>query len=607
MNYHIEFEPLGRRGECQSEHNMLQAARSLGVDIVNICGGVSKCGKCRVRIMEGRVSGHTDNEIRLLSKAELDSGIRLACAVYPLSNCKVFVPPESLSTPQRTQTEGRTIDITPDPPVKAYILEVSAPTLEDLMPDEERIYKTLDSQYKTKAAVMDIEAVREMPQVLRENNFKANIFLRGNEIISVKLASSRNIGLAVDIGTTKIAGYIVDMETGETLASKGIMNPQISYGEDLITRIMLIIRDQKNAEMMQKLDVDAINKITAEMCSEINAKPADITEAVIVANTCIHHLFLKLPVSQLGKAPYIPAARSPINVKARDIGLDISPGGYIHTLPNIAGFVGADHVAMLLATGMAEKNSTVLTLDIGTNTELCLVSGGKMTSVSSPSGPAFEGAHIKYGMRASDGSIERVRIDGDTVEYHTIGNKSPVGICGSGVLDSIAELYKAGIIDIKGNFREHRRIIKDNDGMLEFLLTEADSKKNIPEISITQKDIRQLQLAKGAISTAIQLLLKKHNLRDKEIDQIIIAGAFGTYIDVNSAITIGMLPDIPVDRIEQVGNAAGMGAKLALISGTKRKEAEAIAQKVEYLELATDPDFMKIFIKSSNMGWDNSR
>ncbi|MBN2039104.1 MAG: DUF4445 domain-containing protein [Spirochaetes bacterium] len=605
MKYHIEFEPVGRRGECSSEQTLLQAARSLGVDIVNICGGITKCGKCKVKIIEGKVSDPEDNEKKLLTEKELNSGYRLACSTFPLTDCKISVPPESLSTPQRTQTEGRAIDIVPEPVVRNYHPEMTVPTLEDLTSDVDRIYEAMKSQFKVKVHSIDVEAIRELSPVMRENDFKINILLRENEIISVKSTGSPKIGLAVDIGTTKIAGYLVDMESGETLASRGVMNPQISIGEDLITRIMFVIHKNENAAIMQNLIVDEINKIIHEMCSEINAQPSDIEEAVLVANTCIHHLFLRLPVGQLGRAPYIPAISTLVNVKARDIGLNISPGAYIHTLPNIAGFVGADHVAMLLATGMYEEANTVLSLDIGTNTEICLKSGGKMTSVSSPSGPAFEGAHIKYGMRAADGAIERVRIEGDDVEYHTIGHKAPIGICGSGVLDAVSEFYKAGILDSGGRFTAHNRLRTDSEGMVEFLLTNADSGSNIPEITITQKDVRQLQLAKGAISTAIHLLMKKHEITEKEIDKIIIAGAFGTYIDVKSAITIGMLPDIPVERVEQVGNAAGMGAKLALISGAKRKQAESIARKTDYLELATDPDFMKVFINSSNFGWNN--
>jgi uncharacterized 2Fe-2S/4Fe-4S cluster protein (DUF4445 family) len=512
MKYPIEFEPIGRRGEFASEQSLLESGRSLGVDIVNICGGATKCGKCKVQLIEGTLSEITDNEKKLLSENEIRTGYRLACASFPMAKCKIRVPPESLSTPQRVQTEGIETEISPEPAVKAYDVQISVPTLEDLTADTDRVFKEIREQHNITVNSMDIEAMREISPALRKQDFRSAIFVRENEIIAIKPPGAIRLGLAVDIGTTKIACYLVDLKTGKTLASKAIMNPQVSYGEDVITRIVRITRKPEDAIMMQRLDIDAINEVALEMCSGINAKKTDIIEAVIAANTCIHHLFLRLPVTQLGKSPYIPAVRSAVDVKARDIGLDIARGGYVHALPNIAGFVGADHVAMLLASNITQKKGVILALDMGTNTEICLSNRGEMTSVSSPSGPVFEGAHIKHGMRASEGSIEYIRIENNEIEYQTIGNKPPVGICGSAILDAVAELFKAGILDQKGTFRKHKRVRNDSEGVPEFLLVESNGNGNRPEITITQKDIRQVQLAKGAISAAIQLLLRKHKL-----------------------------------------------------------------------------------------------
>ena len=298
----------------------------------------------------------------------------------------------------------------------------------------------------------------------------------------------------------------------------------------------------------------------------------------------------------------MPAIKSALDLKARDLGLGIAPGSYVHLLPNIAGYVGADHVAMLLATGVAQAKGVVLALDIGTNTEICLANHGKLTSLSCASGPAFEGAHIKHGMRAANGAIEHVRLVDGRIEYQTIGGAPPVGLCGSGILDCLAQLYQAGVVDARGRMGQHPRS-RDTDGGREFVLVGEDEQEaGRPAITFTQKDVRELQLAKGAMRAGIQVLLELCGLGEAAIDRVIIAGAFGTYIDVASAIAIGMLPRLPLDRFRQVGNAAGMGAKLALISRSKRAEAQALASRVGYVELATFPRFARTFAKAMYLG-----
>jgi uncharacterized 2Fe-2S/4Fe-4S cluster protein (DUF4445 family) len=326
----------------------------------------------------------------------------------------------------------------------------------------------------------------------------------------------------------------------------------------------------------------------------------------------MHHLLAHLPVEQLAQAPYVPAVASALDIRAREVGLGIAPGGNLHLLPNIAGYVGADHVAMLLATGMHEEDGIVLALDIGTNTEVCLANQGRLTSLSCASGPAFEGAHIKYGMRAAPGAIEGLRLIDGLLEYQTIENVPPVGICGSGILDTLAQLYRAGIVDRRGRMGEHPRV-RDEEGVRAFMLvTEEeraswdhnDQDDNLKAISFTQKDVRELQLAKGAIRTGIQALLETNDLPYEAIERVIIAGAFGTYIDVDSAIEIGMLPPLPLERFSQVGNAAGMGAKMTLISERQRVEAQRLAGRLGYVELATMPSFMTTFAQSMYLGRD---
>jgi uncharacterized 2Fe-2S/4Fe-4S cluster protein (DUF4445 family) len=406
------------------------------------------------------------------------------------------------------------------------------------------------------------------------------------------------LGLAVDLGTTKIAGYLVDMETGRTLTSRGIMNPQIAYGEDVIARMVFAQDSPAQAAQLQGLVVEALDEIATEMTAEVGAQTPDIVEVVVVGNTAMHHLFLRLPAEQLALAPYVPGVGTALDVKARDVGLHIAPGGYIHLLPNIAGYVGADHVAMLLAIDMIHAEGVVLALDIGTNTEVCLANHGTLTSISCASGPAFEGAHIRHGMRAGPGAIEHLRLVDDQIEYQIIGGGPPVGLCGSGILDALAQLYLAGVVSHGGRMGEHPRVRGEGEKREFVLVGEDERSDGRPAITLTQKDVRELQLAKGAMRTGINVLLETNGLFADDIGQVIIAGAFGTYISVASAITIGMLPRLPLDRFRQVGNAAGMGAKQALISRSKRVEAQVIASRVGYIELATVPQSARTFAQA---------
>jgi uncharacterized 2Fe-2S/4Fe-4S cluster protein (DUF4445 family) len=410
------------------------------------------------------------------------------------------------------------------------------------------------------------------------------------------------LGLAIDLGTTKIAGYLVDMSDGRTLAARGIMNPQISYGEDIISRMNEAIKSPDKLRQLKEAAVKAIDELGVDLCAGIGDRSEEIVEVVIVGNTAMHHLFLGLPVRQLSLAPFVPAVSRALDIKARNAGLNLAPGAYVHLLPNIAGFVGADHVAMLLATGVLQTETPALAIDIGTNTEVSLIKNGTITSASCASGPAFEGGHIKDGMRAARGAIERLRIDGDNVQYQTIDGAPPVGICGSGLLDAVAQMYLAGIINEGGRIIGKNPRIRTCKEQREFVLIGEEERGGKPAITITQHDIRELQLAKAAIRTGIQMLLETSGCSENEIKQVVIAGAFGTYIDAASAVEIGMLPALPLERFRQVGNAAGAGARLALISLSQRAEAQAIASKVNYLELATAPDFEKTFIQASFLG-----
>jgi uncharacterized 2Fe-2S/4Fe-4S cluster protein (DUF4445 family) len=416
-------------------------------------------------------------------------------------------------------------------------------------------------------------------------------------VVSFGPLGRKPLGLAVDLGTTKLAGYLVGLETGQTLAMAGAMNPQIAYGEDVMARIAYAMQAEEQAATLREVVVGAVNDLARNLCTQSGHHPEEIVEAVVVGNTAMHHLFLGLPVRQLGLAPYLPALTDALELKAREVGLEIAPGGYVHLLPIIAGFVGADHVAMILSTQIHESEGMVLGLDIGTNTEVVLRANGRLISCSTASGPAFEGAHIKDGMRAAEGAIERLRIVASGVEYQTIGDAPPVGLCGSGVLDAVAQLRQLGVVDERGNMGDHPRVRRTEHGP-EFVLVAAGEDGNGRDVVLTRGDVGEIQLAKGAIRAGINILLDEAALSERGIDEVIIAGAFGTYIDVSSAIAIGMFPPLPLERFSQVGNAAGMGARLALISRQQRAKTAEIACRVEYIELTNDSRFVDEFAKA---------
>ena len=600
--YNVDFVPIGRRGECRPGDSLLACARQVGADIISLCAGRGTCHACKVKVLDGTVPEATAIEREVFLPQELESGWRLACQTYPTSNVRVSVPTESMTTPQRTQVEGLEIVVPPEPVVTAYRVKLPAPSLSDLRGDDERLLATLNQQHQLPCRTIDIDVWRQLSPQLRSWEWQCQATVRDDEVVAIGPWPSHELGLAIDLGTTKIAGYLVDLSQGRTLAAQGMMNPQISYGEDVVSRISHALSSPTEGRRLQRLAAKAINQLASELCAQVEARVAEITDSVIVGNTAMHHLLLGLPLAQLAQSPFVPAVSQAIDLKARDLGLKMTPGAYSHLLPNIAGFVGADHVAMLLATAAWQAEGVLLAIDIGTNTEVSLIGNGQISSVSCASGPAFEGSHIKDGMRAARGAIERLRIAGDDIQYQTIEGAPPVGLCGSGILDAIAQLYLAGIIEESGRMTDNHPPLRHRQKQGEFVLVTEEERGGKPAIVITQQDVRQLQLAKAAIRTGIQVLLEASKRTEAEIAQVIIAGAFGSYIDVASAITIGMLPSLPLDHFRQVGNAAGMGAKLALISRRERASAQAVAARVNYIELASAPDFKHTFIQAISLG-----
>jgi len=517
--YRIDFEPLGRRGETHPGQTLLDAARSAGVGLASLCGGVGTCEECRLRLAAGTLTPPTLVELAAFSEADLAAGFRLACQAEALSDVKLDIPPESLTSAQRLQVEGLEVHIAVNPAV--------------LTPGA--------------------------------------------------------YGLAVDIGTTKLAAYLVRLETGETTAKAGAMNPQISFGEDVISRIAYAGREPDGAKVLQKVLVETLNKLLAGMCAEAHVSRNSVLDAVLVGNTTMHHLFAGLPVEQLGHAPFTPVTTRALTIPASELGLELGPGAMAYLPPVIAGYVGADHISMLLATEAWKSPRNLIAMDIGTNTEISLTANGKVTCCSCASGPAFEGAHIHEGMRAAPGAIERALWSDGKILWQSIENLPPVGICGSGILDVVAALQDGGLVKPTG-------VLKTGSGS-EFVLVPAPRTGLDRDLVVTRRDVHEIQLAKSAIRVGVEILLQNAGLTYAELDEFIVAGAFGTYLDLRSAVRTGMFPPLPLKRFRQVGNAAGVGAKQMLVSLDKRREAERLAGQIGYVELTTQSAFTPLFME----------
>jgi uncharacterized 2Fe-2S/4Fe-4S cluster protein (DUF4445 family) len=598
-SYNIDFEPVGRRINVKASDDLLTAAQNAGVQLISLCGGVGSCDSCRIQLVSGTLSPPTKEEEEIFDPEELKQGYRLACQARPLSDVKIDIPPSSLTTPQRLQIEGQEISVEPDPVVVTVDVNLTPPTFDDLRADDTRVKEALET-LGVASPFIGFSVMEDLSDQLRALSWTSRFALRGNEVVAVLPQDKHLLGLAVDIGTTKLAAYLVDLSSGKTLAKIGEMNPQISYGEDVVSRIAYTNANEDGREIMQDKVVSTINTMLDDLCDEVQIVREQIVDAVVVGNTVMHHLFAGLPVRQLGEAPFVSAISDGLDIPSQSIGLALSAGAYVHLPPIIAGYVGPDQVAMLLATEAVELGKTVIALDIGTNTEISLITGNRMMCCSCASGPAFEGAHIHDGMRAAPGAIERVQIKGQEVRVYTVAGQPAVGICGSGILDVISQMLSEGLIDFRGMLQEDHPLIQKVGEDLIFLLVPASDSGNDRDVIITRKDVNEIQLAKGAIRAGIEVLLREARLSSEEIEEIIVAGAFGTYLDIRSAIGIGMFPDLPHDRFRQVGNAAGMGAKQMLISSERRQAAEEIVQKIEYLELTTHPDFMDEFIKAMN-------
>jgi uncharacterized 2Fe-2S/4Fe-4S cluster protein (DUF4445 family) len=587
----------------------MEAAQALGVDVSTLCAGKGTCGKCKIRVMgnAGVNLERTESELKHLSKDEILTGIRLACLTKLKESVVIYVPLRSRIGSQRLQTEGLDIPVKLNPLVRKYHVNMPIPKLHDTRADEDRLLTALNEQHKLPLLGFDFGVYHNLPITLREAGWDTTAVVWKNQIIALESGdtSDRCYGLAVDIGTTKLAGFLINLKSGVVASVAARMNPQIPYGEDIMSRITHVMMGGWDAVYeLQKAVISGINEIIEECCNNAAVKPEEIYELNFVGNTVMQLLFLGVWPRYVALSPYPPVIRRGVDVKASTLGLMAHPRANAHYLPVIGGFVGADNVAVILASKMLESDEMIMAIDVGTNTEIDLGNRNLVMADSCASGPAFEGMEIKFGMRATTGSIEKISIDPDTFEvyYKTIEDAPPIGICGSGLVDALAEFLKTGLIKPRGNFvtelNERTDRLRKGPKVWEFVIAWKKETEIDTDIVITLGDIRELQKAKAAIHTGADLLMQRMGVSEDDISKLVVAGAFGNYINPESARVIGMYPEISLERIEFAGNLAGTGARMTLTSSEMREYAEEISSKVKYYELAVDENFQKEYINS---------
>jgi uncharacterized 2Fe-2S/4Fe-4S cluster protein (DUF4445 family) len=660
----VIFQPSGRRGEVPKGINLIEASRLLGVDIEALCGEKKVCGKCIVRIEEGHFEKYNvvsrmqnsspwneEVEAKFINEENKAKGYRLGCVAQVEGDLLVFVPEESRAGKQVVSKAARDIKIDWNPAIRLYYVQVEKPTFEDPMGDFERICLALAREHGLPEVLdVDIQTLRFLPGALREGDWSVTVSVwNEKEVIRVQPGKVEHAyGIAIDVGTTTVAGYLCDLTTKEVISTASLMNPQCKYGEDVMARITFHMTTPDGLKRMSDDIVEGINDLIAKAIADtyppkkkvkkkkgeegpdefieqpeegktyLRIKLEDIEDITIGFNTAMHHIFLGLDPQYVGLAPFPPVIHHSMDIRARDLGICVNPSTYVFVLPNEAGFVGADNVGVLICEEPYKGDDIQLIIDIGTNGELVLGNRHKLISSSCATGPALEGAQLSYGMRAAPGAIERIEIEPETFEvnYKVIGRDAwrkfsepgdmkAKGICGSGILDVLAELYSSGVITRTGVFnkkalKDHPRFRKNPDTKQpEFILAFKEESSIDKDIVITQKDIRQIQLAKGALYAGCKLMVKRMGV--EKVDRVKIAGAFGTHVDRTKALTMGLFPDCEIEKIEGVGNAAGDGCRAALLNIKKRREANWCSRNVEYIELTVEETFEKDFMEAMQL------
>jgi uncharacterized 2Fe-2S/4Fe-4S cluster protein (DUF4445 family) len=601
----VTFQPSGRSVFVLLGTKIIEAVGRAGINIDMPCGGQGTCRKCRIQITSEAKGSPCQADKDTFSQEELNNGWRLACQTSVQNDMTVYIPEESLIVAsQKILTKSRGIEeIQPKPIITKIYFELAMPTRADNKPDVERLSRQI-GEYK-----LGLKQLRRLPKFLRENEFKGTAVLANYILIDLEPGDTTNrcFGAAFDIGTSTIVGSLLDLCNGSEIAITSGINPQVSYGDDVLSRIEHASSCTDCLYQLHDQVITSINKMIESMCQQKAINREQIYEVVIAGNTTMEHLLCGIDASSLGKVPFIPVHSKAMTFSASELGISVNHHGLVYLFPIIGGFVGGDITAGILVTNLISEKSSYLLIDVGTNGEILIVKGEKVWAASTAAGPAFEGARISCGMRATHGAIEKVVFD-DDVRCSTIGNATPVGLCGSGLIDLAAELLNNGLLSTHGQLISgdqlsaqipdtlKRRIRKNEDGQLEFLFYEQSQGHNDLKVIITQKDIRELQLAVGAIRAGVEIMLRKTDTKVEEIENIFIAGGFGSFIRRNNAQRIGLIPsNVPKNKISFIGNSSLDGAQIALLSTHARRKAEEIAKNASHIQLSLDMDFQTEF------------
>ena len=635
----VIFTPSGKRGRFPRGTPVLAAARQLGVDLDSVCGGRGICSKCQVTPGYGSFSKHgvtvhddalsewNSVEARYDEKRGLPPGRRLGCQATVQGDVVIDVPPESQVHKQVVRKRAEAREIVLDPSTKLFYVEVAEPDMHDPSGDLERLREALRVQWELEHVTADLHILQSMQPILRKGNWKVTVAVHlGDHENAPRIMciwpgyyDGTVYGLAVDLGSTTIAAHLCDLRTGEVLASSGVMNPQIRFGEDLMSRVSYSMMNPSGAQEMTRSVRDGMNGLFRQIAEEAGVDRNLIVDVVFVCNPVMHHLFLGIDPFELGQAPFALATSNALRLRSDDLDLEIHPSARVYFLPCIAGHVGADAAAVALSEAPDKSDDLVLVVDVGTNAEILLGNREKVLACSSPTGPAFEGAQISSGQRAAPGAIERVEIDPDSkvARFKVIGcdlwSDDPAfaeavaatgitGICGSGIIEMVAEMRMHGIVDASGLIGSAAQTGAANifeDGRTHSYLIHDGTADGGPRITVTNRDIREIQMAKAALYSGARLLMDKFGV-DK-VDRVVLAGAFGAHISAKHAMVLGMIPDAPLEKVTSAGNAAGTGARIALLNTGARAEIEAVVRAIHKVETAIEPRFQEHFVNASAM------
>lgn len=626
----VVFTPSGRRGHFLLGTPILKAARSLGVDIDTVCGGRGICGRCQCLVSEGEFAKHgivsradhvtqrNDVEVRYDRKRGMKAGRRLSCQMQLLGDAVIDVPPDSQVYRQVVRKRAEVRDIKLDPAIRLYYVEVEEPDMHNPTGDVERLHAALDREWGVESKLeYDLSMLQKLQKALREGHWKVTVAVHRGQVVTAVWPGfvERAFGIAVDVGSTTIAAHLCDLRTGEVIASSGLMNPQIRFGEDLMSRVSYVMMNPGGDREMTAVVREAMNTLVEEVAKEAGIDRHLILNMTFVGNPIMHHLLLGIDPTELGGAPFALALNSGLTLWASELEIEVGDSARVYVLPCIAGHVGADTAGCILSETPHLRDEITLLVDVGTNAEIVLGNKDRLLACSSPTGPAFEGAQISGGQRAAPGAIERVRIDPETLEprFKVIGcdlwsddanfaketgQTGITGICGSGIIEAVAEMYLTGILatdgTVDGAMAAKSPRVQPDGRTFSYLLRAGE-----PEIRITQNDVRAIQLAKAALYAGIRLLMDR--LGVDRVERIMLAGAFGSHIDVKYAMVLGMIPDCRLDRVHAAGNSASTGARIALLNQSARDEIEAVVRRVEKVETAVEPQFQDHFVAAMSM------